>query len=303
MGNKGTEEVTPDSCTATLNALLEALPSLSCQHAPGSALYRLLKQVARGEVEGLFSGEAPQDRNFGPFGKLAFPYETMGAVSSLNLFDLDELILFSFYWTNRDRYRRVLDVGANLGLHSIIMDRCGFEVKTYEPDPEHFRKLQRNLSLNRCSHVQAYNAAVSGEAGVMEFVRVLGNTTGSHLAGSKTEAYGDLERFPVRVESIESLISWADLIKLDVEGHEKRVLLATKREHWLNTEALVEVGQESNATAIFDHFTSMGVKLFSQKTNWQAVKDAGDMPTSYREGSLFITCRDLVPWSATGGPP
>jgi hypothetical protein len=130
----------------------------------------------------------------------------------------------------------------------------------------------------------------------MEFVRVLGNTLGSHLAGSKANPYGDLERFPVKVEAIEPLISWADLIKLDVEGHEKEVLLATNRDHWLSTDALVEVENESNAATIYEYLTSLGVHLFSQKTNWQMVHDIDDMPTSYREGTLFVTCKSEMPW-------
>ena len=285
------------SSTSILESLLLALPSLSNQHAPGSEVYSLLKQVARKEVENLFLGHDTQAREFKPFGNLVFPYHKMGAIDSLNLFDLDELIIFSFYWINRKKYRRVLDLGANIGLHSIILSKCGFEVRAYEPDPQHFEILQRNLALNNCSNVEPFNAAVSSKTGVMEFVRVLGNTTASHLAGSKPNPYGDLERFPVKVEAIEPLITWADLIKLDVEGHEKEVLLATNRDHWLDTDALVEVENEGNAASIYRHFTGLGVQLFSQKTNWQLVRDVDDMPTTYREGTIFLTCKSEMPWS------
>ena len=284
------------SSTSILGSLFLALPSLSNQHAPGSKLYDLLKKIARREVENLFCDSAEQAREFMPFGNLIFPYHKMGVMDSLNLFDLDELIIFSFYWTNRKRYRRVLDAGANIGLHSIILSKCGFEVRACEPDPQHFEILQRNLALNNCSNVQAFNAAVSNKTGEMEFVRVLDNMLGSHLAGSKANPYGDLEKFPVRIEAIEPLIIWADLIKLDVEGHEKEVLLATNREHWLSTDALVEVENEGNATSIYRHFTTLGVQLFSQKTNWQLVHDVDDMPTSYHEGTLFVTCNNEMPW-------
>ena len=284
------------SPASIIGDLLLALPSLCSYHEPGSKVYTLLKQVARREVETLFSDEKPQVREFGPFGELIFPYFKMGSIDSLNLFDIDELIIFSFYLANRKRYRRVLDIGANIGLHSIIMSKCGFEVRSYEPDPRHFEILQRNLALNNCSNVQAFNKAVSREAGEMEFVRVLGNTTGSHLAGSKPNPYGDLERFPVKVEAFEPLINWADLIKLDVEGHEKVVLLSTELKHWVKTDALVEIENAGNATDIYEHFSILGVKLFSQKTNWQQVRSLDDMPTSYHDGTLFVTCRDEMPW-------
>ncbi len=144
--------------------------------------------------------------------------------------------------------------------------------------------------------MQAFDVAVSDKESVSEFIRVLDNSTASHLAGSKPNPYGDLERFPVKVEAIEPLITWPDLIKLDVEGHETKVLLATEREHWLRTDALVEVENKGNAAAIYQHFTALGVKLFSQKTNWQPVRNIDDMPESYHDGTLFVTCRSEMPW-------
>jgi FkbM family methyltransferase len=287
--------------SSTLDGLLTALPAIHPHHVPGTPLYDLLKQVASREVESLFRSGAAESR-FGPFGGLTFPYESMGAVDSLNLFDLDELILFSFYWCNRQRYRRVVDIGANIGLHSIVLARCGFEVRCYEPDPRHFRLLKRNLAANGCARVTPVNAAVSRQPGRMEFVRVLGNTTGSHLAGAKPAPYGELERFPVDVAAIGPLLQWADLVKLDVEGHEAEILLATTREHWSGTDAVVEIGSQANAEAVFDHLEQLGVRMFSQKQGWAPVDDGSMMPTSYRDGSLFITCRTAMPWSETAAP-
>lgn len=282
--------------SSTLDSLLHALPTIDSQHSPTSPLYNLLKQVARSEVNGLFKAAAGEAQ-FGPFGHLVFPYETMGAVDSLNLFDLDELILFSFYWCNRHRYRRVLDIGANIGLHSIVLSRCGFEVRCFEPDPTHFSLLTRNLAANCCNGVTPVNAAVSRQSGRMEFVRVLGNTTGSHLAGAKPSPYGELERFSVPVEGIKPLLQWADLVKLDVEGHEAEILLATTQDDWTSTDAMVEIGSAANARRVFEHLRQIDVRMFSQKLGWGIVDDLSAMPTSYRDGSLFITRGNQTPWS------
>lgn len=285
---------------ATFSPLLEnlllSLPLLRYSHAPGSQIHTLLKLIARQEAETLFSQRNHRVVNFAPFGELLFPYHKMGAVDTLNLFDIDELIIFSFYWLNRKRYRRVLDVGANLGLHSLLLSRAGYEVSAYEPDPEHFKRLKRNLELNHCETVQAFETAVGSKAGTAEFIRVLGNTTGSHIAGSKANPYGDLEKFPVKVMAIEPLIREADLMKLDVEGYEKEVLLSTSTDHWLKTDALVEVGNENNAHDIYHHFRSLGVNLFAQKINWQKVTTLENMPTSYHDGSLFVSTKAEMPW-------
>lgn len=277
--------------------LFIALPEISNYHAPDKKIYCLLKMIARQEIEKLFSDQNENERDFEPFGNIAFPYFKMGAIDSLNLFDIDELIILSFYQINRKRYKRVLDIGANIGLHSIILEKCGFEVRSFEPDPTHYERLRKNIELNRCKKIEAYNAAVSSKSGEMEFTRVLGNTTGSHLTGSKKNPYGDLEKFQVKVEAVANHLEWADLVKLDAEGHEKEILLSTDKDQWLKTDAIVEIENQENAEAVYRHFNKLGVNLFSQKINWNLVKSVDDVPKSYKEGSLFITNKEYMAWN------
>ena len=66
------------------------------------------------------------------------------------------IIIFSYYWTNRKRYKNVADIGANIGLHSILMSRCGWQVTAYEPDPIHCDLIKRNLDLNNVKSVNLY---------------------------------------------------------------------------------------------------------------------------------------------------
>jgi FkbM family methyltransferase len=279
-----------------LAGILQQLPSMCDAHVPGSPLYEKFKVAARKAVEALFGDERPTPRHLPPIGTILFPYFKMGAVDSLNLFDLDELIIFTFYWANRGRYRHVLDMGANIGLHSVVLSKCGYQVRCYEPDPTHYAALTRNLKLNECQGVQAFNAAVSKTSGTMDFIRVLGNTSSSHLAGSKPNPYGALEHFPVQVVSFAEIAQGADLVKLDVEGHEGIILRTTTRKQWGQTDALVEVGSAENAAAIFEHFQSIQVGLFAQKKAWGRILHLSDMPTSYHEGSLFITTKKDMPW-------
>lgn len=256
-----------------LDGLLAALPTIRHEHAPSSHIYTLLEQVARREVEGLFDSDVAAE--FGPFGELAFPCVNMGAADSLSLFDLDDLILFSFYWCNRRRYRRVLDIGANLGLHSLVMSRSGFEVRAFEPDPACFKSLQRNLAHNQCSWVAPVNAAVSRSSGTREFARA---------------------------EAISPLLAWADLVKLDVEGQEAEILLATEADDWLEADGVVEIGNPANARAVFNHFRACGVRMFAQKQGWRLVENLSEMPVSCRDGSLFVTCRGEMPWAEPSAP-
>jgi FkbM family methyltransferase len=279
-----------------LEELFDLLPKITQHHAPQTSMHQFLKKVAHKEASELFSNSKKYAVGFKPFGDLVFPYHNMGNIDSVNLFDLDELIIFSFYTSNRNHYRNVLDAGANLGIHSLLLDKCGFDVRCFEPDPTHFKLLKENLAINGCKNVKPTNKAVSTQEGEKEFVRVMGNTTGSHLAGCKENPYGDLERFMVEVADIRPHLEWADLVKMDVEGHEKEVLLATPRELWETTDALVEVQDQRNAEDIFKFFTDSQVNLFPQKINWKRAKTVEDIPVNYREGTLFISCKEKMPW-------
>jgi FkbM family methyltransferase len=275
--------------------LLEALLERSDLHRPGTATYHFFKAAARSSVAERFRSDEPKPAPFGPFGVLEFPYHPMGAIDSLDLFGLDELIIFAFYWKNRSLYGKVADIGANLGLHSIVQSRCGFSVKAYEPDPVHAGLLRRNLALNQIERVELFQAAVSTQAGKAEFVRVLGNTTGSHLVGAK-DSYGEKETFSVDVVPIAPIFAWADLIKMDAEGHEAEMLCSSTAEDWRGTDVMLEVGNAANAQRIFAHLSQLGVRLFAQKIGWSRVQSVEEVPTSHREGSLFASLRQKMPW-------
>jgi FkbM family methyltransferase len=279
-----------------LDMFFDAISDLPDFHAPGNAVYKFLQTFGEVAIAKRFSAGVAGSQEFGNFGSLDFPFQSLGEVTTLDLFGIDELILFSFYWRNRYRYRKVADIGANLGLHSIILSKCGYEVLAFEPDPLHFDRLQSNLINNHCENVQKFNCAVSDQTGKMEFLRVHGNTTGSHLAGSKSKPYGIYEAFEVDVLSIRSIMNDVDFLKIDAEGHERQILLATTTEDWKQVEAMVEIGSARNAEDIFAHLMENNVNLFAQKSNWKKISTVEEMPFSYKEGSLFITSSEAVPW-------
>jgi len=281
----------------SLGDIIELLPALAAQHARTSSIYQALDHISQALVaKSRFASELNEAVTLGSYGPVVFPFVKMGSISTLELFGLDELIIFAFYWNNRNRYRKAADIGANLGLHSILMAKCGWDVTAYEPDPFHAKRLSSNLELNSITKVKLAEAAVSDKTGTLEFVRVLGNTTSSHLAGAKNNAYGVLEKFPVKVESIAAIMPTVDFVKMDAEGEEKIIILGTTTEHWRNTDMIVEVGTEENAFAIYQHLQKIGVRAFAQKLGWAEVMCLDDMPAHYKQGSLFITQKSKMFW-------
>tara|TARA_Y100001968_G_scaffold310655_1_gene331827 strand:- start:2717 stop:3595 length:879 start_codon:yes stop_codon:yes gene_type:complete len=278
-------------------SLLTLLPKVPEAHINSSPTYQYLAKVSKYSIDNLFGPSSPQKANLGNLGEVVLPYYSMGSINSTHLFGLDELILFSFYYTNRNRYTKVADLGANIGLHTIILSKLGYEVTSYEPDGIHFSKIKSNLELNNVSkNPELKNKAISTGSGTVEFTRVKGNTTGSHISGAKENTYGELDKFTVETDSFNEIISEFDLLKIDVEGYEANIILQTDNSSWMNTDAVIEVGNSKNSKLIFDHMKGINVNLFSQKTGWKKVLELEQMPTSYKEGSLFISTKDNIPW-------
>lgn len=270
------------------------IPLCSEQHVSGHPVIEAWKARLKPAIEAGFR-EGDKLVRFGPFGDIHFPYFRMGNIDSIDLFGIDELLMFSFYNENRTRYRRAVDFGANIGLHSIMLSRCGFEVRSFEPDPVHLAMLNENLKRNS-ANAEVHAAAISFESGDAEFVRLLQNTTGNHLKGSKDNPFGAMDVFKVKVEAALPHLKWADFAKIDIEGHEAALLTALPPSIWSTTDALVEIGTKINAQTIFDYFDKSGVNLFAQKNGWTRASRADDLPVSHREGSLFVSCKETMPW-------
>lgn len=281
----------------SLNSLFSFLAKYPQYHSRESSFYGFVDDVVRQAfLEAKETFCAAQPIPLAEFGSVVLPYEKMGAIDSIDLFGLDELLMFAYYLSNKDKYRTVADIGANIGLHSILLSKAGFNVKAYEPDPRHYATLVRNLELNGISDCEAIMAGVSDKDGAMDFVRVLGNTTSSHLAGAKLRPYGDLERFPVQVRDVREVVAGVDLMKVDAEGHEGVILRALPIDVWDRLDAFVEIGTVDNALSLFEHFRMSRVRIFTQKLGWQRAERLEQLPTSYKEGGAFITTKDAMNW-------
>lgn len=268
-------------------------------HASDTSWYQTTQKQIEIEVFDDHGPSVTSDIYLGEVGKLIFPFYSMGNVSSRNLFGLDELILFSFYFENRNRYRKVLDLGANIGLHSLVLLKLGYTVVSYEPDPSHISQIKKVLHLNGFSNNGIVEAAISNSTEPKEFVRVLRNTTGSHLLGAKKDLpYGGHDTFKVSAHALNDVLEQGyDLIKMDVEGHEADLIQHLDPKFLENIDILLEVGSERNALMIFSKMSQLGINMYSQKNNWRKVKSEHDLPSSYKEGSLFISRKPKMLWT------
>lgn len=219
------------------------------------------------------------------------PKVSFGNITSLNLLEIDELLIFKYYLKNFKLYDQFIDIGANIGTHSIINAKLGLKVLSFEPDPWHINLLRKNIKKNKMSKIKIFKSAVSNINKKTFFTRVLGNTTGSHISGSKTNVYNEIEKFIVNVLSAKDIIKVNSLIKVDAEGEEAKILLSLNKKQLSENDFICEIGSKNNAKKIYQKLKKNKINSYAQKANFRKVKKLSDIPTSYKQGSLFISSK------------
>jgi FkbM family methyltransferase len=122
--------------------------------------------------------------------------------------------------------RTVLDIGANIGVHTIDLSRLvgpGGIVHSFEPQRLMFQLLCANVALNSCSNVFAHNMAIGAAGGTIRVPSLdpeeLHNYGGLSLLGA---GLGE----PVALITIDSMdLGDCQFIKIDIEGMETEALL------------------------------------------------------------------------------
>jgi FkbM family methyltransferase len=116
-----------------------------------------------------------------------------------------------------------LDVGANVGSYTVLAGGAvGARVTAVEPIPETFAHLARNIALNGLSsRVNACQCGLSDASGILRFTRDLGTVNHVLVVGE------DLPAIEVPVRTLDDLVGpdAPVLMKVDVEGHERAVVM------------------------------------------------------------------------------
>lgn len=132
----------------------------------------------------------------------------------------------------------IFDIGANVGLLTLVFAKKYVPrgmVYAYEPDPQNYHQLSRNVQLNQYRNVQIFPTALQEDratAAVTLYLRRSVDADGkenrglssllplpAHRVGRRTTPASTVDREAERLH-----LPRLDLIKIDVEGAEHRVL-------------------------------------------------------------------------------
>jgi FkbM family methyltransferase len=126
---------------------------------------------------------------------------------------------------------RFIDVGANIGMLTLMAARCvgpSGSIESFEPNPVAFGRLKEHVEMNQLANVKLHNAALADTPGTLE-LQVVGKHTGAGTLGQ----IRDSDKSSVSMSVPVSVLRGDDVIqpskvpttlKIDVEGFELNVL-------------------------------------------------------------------------------
>jgi FkbM family methyltransferase len=123
-----------------------------------------------------------------------------------------------------NKNHKVLDIGANIGLTSILFGNLASEVDSFEPSLSTFKILQKNLAASLHSNIHIHNFGLGAKNENLTLTFSPSNRAGGFVS-DKTQASKEhsVENIVIK-KGDDFLITKVDFIKIDVEGYEKNVI-------------------------------------------------------------------------------
>ena len=131
--------------------------------------------------------------------------------------------------------RVFLDIGANIGVFSLVADKNSkiTAIHSFEPDSESFKFMELNISRNNANKVTPHNFAIGQHAGLARLTRKDGHSGASRIESeqnAKVDQYSSITMVNHNYLN-SSLASRAEkyFVKIDVEGYEFEVLTTLRK--------------------------------------------------------------------------
>src|SRR5262245_31453918 len=128
--------------------------------------------------------------------------------------------------------QRVLDVGANVGLYTLLFAKLvgpTGSVIAFEPGPVSCGLLRRNVAINGYNIVTVENAAVSDRSGEVDLFVCRTGESDNRIAGTLVD-HDARDRMRVRCVTLDECVTEpVDFIKIDVQGAEFLVLRGAEK--------------------------------------------------------------------------
>ena len=244
-----------------------------------------LRQITNWTIRQLL----PKQLQFGEATVVLNPTDPV--VSGALHFGVYEKAETKFFYTACHDGMTFLDVGANIGYYTALAARIvgpNGNVIALEPDPESYQYLEQTIKANAVGNVQAFQIAASDSPATLPLFISKDNRGDNRLyAPAEKRPQIEVEARPIDELLTENNISTVDLIKIDVQGYEPKVIAGLSKtiarspnliiltEFW--PKGITEAGGE--AKMFLDDLRTLGLTLYELRSdgNLSELTDDNDL--------------------------
>jgi FkbM family methyltransferase len=185
-------------------------------------------------------------------------------VNAMGMYDFHNMSLLRAVLAQREA--TFVDVGSNIGSYTVVASESDAAfVVSIEPHPSTFACLTQNVRLNGRHNVACFNLALSNREGLTCL------TSRPHSALNRVVDLPDSheEVVSVRCRTLDGLCAelniCADIVKIDVEGHEYQVIDGFRRNLAKASLLIVEDGERSDISSTMKENGLLGPLYFHQR--------------------------------------
>jgi FkbM family methyltransferase len=125
-----------------------------------------------------------------------------------------------------------IDIGAHYGYYTLLVGtrHPNCKIIAFEPVPENFDILKRNVALNQLKNVELHNVAVSDKDGLRKFKVTEASDSCGFYEHPLTDTCREIEVQAMCLDSfLRKTPKVPTIVKIDAEGHEPNVLQGMKK--------------------------------------------------------------------------
>jgi len=229
-----------------------------------------------------------------------FSFDHIGL--SVNLdgrYERDSLALLQKYFDQNmpeAKEKVALDIGANIGNHSLFISDFFKEVYAFEPNPITFELLKFNANfVSERKNIISINKGLGSKKETLNFEIEAENIGGSHIIADEEKASGNGQNISIDVERADEIdkLQNADiaLIKIDIEGYEIHALKGAEELIVKNRPIIVfeQAPQEivNGSSVTIDYLKTLGYEFATVEKNFYMGEGFLPKLTSLLLRSLF----------------
>lgn len=126
-----------------------------------------------------------------------------------------------------DNTKTMLDIGSNIGQHSLILSSYCKKIYAFEPIPKVYEQFRSSIAKNNIKNIETFNIGISNKKETKEF-----NFIEDHAGASSfiDRSNDHTHKIIVKTDTLYNILrdTSFDVMKIDVEGYEAVVILGNK---------------------------------------------------------------------------